>query len=328
MKLPKFDYHAPRSLVEACTLLEKMEGKAIAIAGGTDLMLPMKERLKVPDCLVDLRAIPGLTEIGNGAQGELKIGALVTLRHLAAEPSVRQHYPALARAALDVATAQIQAMGTVGGNICQDCLCLYYNQSVGSKHGLERCLKAGGDVCHTIKGSKECWATYCSDLAPVLLVLGAKIKIVDPLGERVIPLTDLYTGNGKQPHTLRAGQLVSQIIIPAQGPKNGNIYLKLRVRKTIDYPALGVAVSVTKTTTGQKVSIGLTGVDKRPLLIEEVSQEGQFFGEEDIELLAQRAYTLARPLNNLRDFTPSYRKEMVKVYVRSALEQALRLAER
>ena len=328
MKLPKFDYQAPRSLTEACALLEKMDGKAMAIAGGTDLMLPLKERLKVPDCLVDLRAIPDLTEISYGVQGELQIGALVTLRHLASEPSVRKKYPTLDRAALEVATAQIQAMGTVGGNICQDCLCLYYNQSVGSKHGLERCYKAGGEVCHTVKGSKECWATYCSDLAPVLLVLGAQVKVVDSIGERIIPLNDLYTGNGKQPHTLRPGQLVTQFIVPLQGPKSGSIYLKLRVRKTIDYPALGVAVSVTQTAEGQKVSVGLTGVEKRPLLIEEVRREGNLFGNEDIEILVQKAYTIAHPLNNLRDFTPKYRKDMVKFYVQSALEQALQLAER
>ncbi|KJS48189.1 xanthine dehydrogenase family protein subunit M [Desulfosporosinus sp. BICA1-9] len=327
MKLAKFDYQVPRSLIEACVLLEEMDGKALAIAGGTDLMLPMKERLKVPECLVDLRAIPDLTAISYGVQGELQIGALVTLRHLASEPTVKRNYPALARAALKVATAQIQAMGTVGGNLCQDCLCLYYNQSVGSKHGLERCHKAGGDVCHTVKGSKECWATYCSDLAPILLVLGAQVKVVDSIGEKIIPLKDLYTGNGKQPQTLRPGQLVTQIIVPLQGPKSQNIYLKLRVRKTIDYPALGVAVSATQAGAGQKVSVGLTGVDKRPLLIEEISREG-LFGDEEIEFLVQKAYTIARPLNNLRDFTPKYRKDMVKVYVQSALEQALQLAER
>ena len=328
MKLPKFDYQAPRTLIEACVLLEKMDGKALAIAGGTDLMLPMKERLKVPDCLVDLRAIPSLADISYGVQRELQIGALVTLRHLASEPSVRQNYPALARAALEVATAQIQAMGTVGGNICQDCLCLYYNQSVGSKNGLERCYKAGGDVCHTVKGSKECWATYCSDLAPVLLVLGAKVKVVDSIGERIIPLNDLFTGNGKQPHTLRPGQIVTQIIVPAAVAKSGSIYLKLRVRQTIDYPSLGVAVCVIPTEVGQKISVALTAVDKGPILLEKVSQKGQVFGDEDIDLLAQKAYTLARPLNNLRDFTPKYRKEMVKVYVQSALKQALQLAER
>ncbi len=328
MKLPKFDYQAPRSLTEACALLEEMDGKALAIAGGTDLMLPMKERLKVPDCLVELRAIPGLTEISYGVQGELQIGALVTLRHLAAEPSVRLNYPALVKAALEVGTAQIQAMATVGGNICQDCLCLYYNQSVGTKHGLERCYKAGGEVCHTVKGSKECWATYCSDLAPVLLVLGAQVKVVDSVGERIIPLYDLYTGNGKQPQTLRPGELVTQIIVPLQAPKSGTTYLKLRVRKTIDYPALGVAVSVTQAAAGQKVSVGLTGVEKRPLIIEAFSQEGGRFADEDIERLVQKAYTIARPLNNLRDFTPQYRKDMVKVYVQSGLEQALQLAER
>lgn len=326
MKLPEFNYIAPHSLTESCSILEEMGGKAVAIAGGTDLMQPLKERLKLPEYLVDLRTIPGLDGISYDTEQGLALGSMVSLRHLAGAGIVKQNYPVLVQAALAVATAQIQAMGTVGGNICQDSLCLYYNRSAASNKGLELCKKAGGDVCHTVKGSKKCWATFCSDLAPVFLALGARIKIADREGERTMPLSDLYSGHGRRPLTLKPGQLLTQIIVSPQQKANGAAYLKLRVRKSIDYPALGVAVSVRPTEAGQKVALALTGVDKKPLLIEEFIPEGQKIGDEEIDSLAEQAFDQAHPLNNLRDFTPKYRKEMVRIYVRSAMQQALRLA--
>ncbi|GAB6173999.1 xanthine dehydrogenase family protein subunit M [Paradesulfitobacterium aromaticivorans] len=326
MKLPEFNYIAPRSLAEACSILEEMGGKAVAIAGGTDLMQPLKESLKRPEYLVDLRGIPGLDGIRYDTKEGLTLGAMVSLRHLAASKVVKQTYPVLAQAALEVATAQIQAMGTVGGNLCQDSLCLYYNRSALSKKGLELCLKAGGDVCHTVKGSTKCWATFCSDLAPVLLALGAKIKIEDSQGQRIMPLSDLYSGHGRRPLTLKPGQLLTHIMIPPVFISDGAAYLKLRVRKSIDYPALGVAVSVRAAGAGQKIGVALTGVEKKPLLIEKDMAQGHKIGEEEINELAEQAYAEAHPLNNLRDFTPKYRKEMVRIYVRSAMQQALHLA--
>lgn len=325
MKLPDFSYIAPRTLAEACSILEEMGRKAAAIAGGTDLLQPLKERLKRPEYLVDLRGIPGLDGISYDTKEGLTLGAMVSLRHLAASKVVKQTYPVLAQAALEVATAQIQAMGTVGGNLCQDSLCLYYNRSASSKKGLELCLKAGGDVCHTVKGSTKCWATFCSDLAPVLLALGAQIKIVDKGGERISPLTELYSGHGRRPLTLKPGQLLTHIIVPPVSGSDGAAYLKLRLRKSIDYPALGVAAGVRSADIGLKVAVALTGVEKKPLLIERVVAKGHQLGEEEIKELTEQAYALAHPLNNLREFTPKYRKEMVRIYVRSALQQALRL---
>ncbi|WP_206812848.1 FAD binding domain-containing protein [Paradesulfitobacterium ferrireducens] len=323
MRLPEFSYVAPRSLAEACTTLEEMDGKAAVIAGGTDLLQPLKEKLKRPHYLVDLRSIPGLDEISYDPKEGLTLGAMVSLRHLAASRVVKQTYPVLAQAALEVATAQIQAMGTVGGNLCQDSLCLYYNRSAASKKGLELCLKAGGDVCHTVKGSGKCWATFCSDLAPVFLVLGARIKIVDKDGERVSPLAELYSGHGRRPLTLKPGQVLTQIMVPPVTGSDGAVYLKLRLRQSIDYPALGVAAGIRVKEETQKIAVALTGVEKKPLLFEKELARDQTIGEDVIRVLAEQAYAQAHPLNNLRDFTPKYRKEMVPIYVRSALQQAL-----
>ncbi len=308
-------------------LLEEKGGNALPVAGGTDLMLHLKDGVKVPECLVDLRGIPALYQIDYSPEQGLKIGSLVSLRHLAESAPVKEHYPALAQAALQVASPQIQAMGTVGGNICQDCCCIYYNRSAESKHGLERCFKAGGDVCHTVRGSKKCWATFCGDLAPVLLTLEAKVIIADGTGERTMPLIDLFSGDGKQPIALGTGQILGQIVVPPPSPQDGSCYLKLRMRQTIDYPALGVAVHVTLDGGAPRATAGLTGVEQRPLFIEQTGRGGERFTDEDTEMLADQAYAKAHPLNNIREYTPKYRKEMVKVYIRSAMKQALQMAE-
>jgi 4-hydroxybenzoyl-CoA reductase subunit beta len=244
MKVPKFEYAQPKSIGECCRVLEEQGVNAQAIAGGTNLMVALKNRLKVPKMLVDLCLIPNLNRIGYSQHDGLSVGALVSLRHVAANAVVREKYPILARAALDVGSAQIQAMGTVGGNLCQDTCCLYYDRPPMWRQGLEPCHKLRGTVCQAVPGSKTCWATYCGDLAPVLLVLGARIKIADPKGEKVIPLSELYSGDGKTPHTLHPGQVVTEVQVPAPPDHSGGAYLKLRVRKTIDYPLLGVAVTV------------------------------------------------------------------------------------
>jgi len=161
-----------------CQLLKEKGDKAQAIAGGTDLMMALKNRLKVPEMLVDLRGLPHLNRISYSDKEGLKVGVLVSLRQLAANSVVKEKYPILSRAALDVGTPQLQAMGTIGGNLCQDNLCLYYNRSPMLRQRLEPCHKLGGNVCHAVRRSKICWATYCGDTAPVLLIYQAKVKSI------------------------------------------------------------------------------------------------------------------------------------------------------
>ena len=196
MRLPDFDYARPRSLAEACALLGAASGGARAIAGGTGLLGAVKRGLRTPERLVDLQGIPGLDTLEATPDGGLRVGALVTLRRLSEEPVAAAQYPLLADAARAVGSPQLRAMGTVGGNLCQDSCCVFYQGSVGSRGVLGLCRKAGGEVCHAVKGSRDCWATYMGDLAPALLALGAIAAVAGPGVERTIPLRELYSGDG------------------------------------------------------------------------------------------------------------------------------------
>jgi 4-hydroxybenzoyl-CoA reductase subunit beta len=332
MKLPKFDYVEPDSTQECSRYLAEQDGKALVFAGGTDLLTALKNRLKSPTMLVDLSSIPALNQIRYSESGGLKVGSMVTLRHLAKDPMVKEKFPILAQAALTVGDAQLQAMGTVGGNICQDSCCLYFNRAPMWRQNFETCYKLGGNVCIAVKGSKSCWATYCSDLAPALLALQARVKISDSDGEKVIPLTELYSGDGKKPHTLAPDQLVTEIEVPPLRPASGGVYLKMRVRKTIDYPLLGVAVYVTPSDGDEKfeqVTAALTGVEKSPIYIDGTEAlKTNDSPQKIVDSIAESAYQRAHPINNTYGYTPKYRREMVRIYIKSAFQQSVELAKK
>lgn len=221
MRLAQFDLVSPGTLRAACHFLEGQGNAAQIIAGGTDLLTAMKNRLKSPRLLVDLRGIPHLDDIHFSPRSGLRVGAMVTLRRLAADPAVKVHYPALAQAASQVGSPQLQAMGTLGGNLCQDTCCLYFNRSPMLRSPLQPCHKLGGSVCHVVSGSKGCWATYCGDLAPALMALRAQVTVAGPEGTSHVPLADLFSGDGRWPHSLRPGQIVAGIAVPPPGRRWG-----------------------------------------------------------------------------------------------------------
>ncbi len=330
MNLPGFEFAEPESIVEACQGLESQGEEAHVIAGGTDLLTLMKSRLKEPKVLVDLKGIPNLDQISYSDQNGLKVGALVSLRRLAADASVREKYPILEQATLSVGSPQLRAMGTLGGNLCQDNICLYFDPSAAVRQSVEPCHKLGGAVCYVVERSEDCWATYAGDVAPALLVLGAKVKIVDCSGEKVIPLSQLFSCDGKRPHTLQPGQLITQIQVPVPAPHSGGAYLKLRQRETLEYPLLGVAVQLTmegKEGLCKDASLALTAVDKAPVTVKEADRlKGTKLTDDVIEELAKAAYRQAHPIKNLCGFTVPYRLKMVHAFVESAIKLALHRA--
>lgn len=330
MKLPRFKYVDPTSLAKACRLLEAHGEEAMVIAGGTDLLQALKNRLKMPTVLVDLKNLPRLGVLTYSESKGLTIGAMVSLRHLANSPVVKDKYPVLAQAALQVASPQLQSMGTVGGNLCQDNLCLYYNRSPMVRASLEPCLKMGGDVCHAVSGSKDCWAVYSGDLAPVLMTLGAQVSITDTRGKEIIPLRSFYSGDGKKPNVLEPGRVVTAIRVPPPTPHSGATYFKLRLRKVMDYALLGVAANVSlRNGVCEAAGLALTGIDKAPLWIQEAqSLVGKRIGDEEIMKLADAAHRRAHPLNNVSELTPKYRRDMIDVYTRLAIERACETAVR
>jgi 4-hydroxybenzoyl-CoA reductase subunit beta len=236
------------------------------IAGGTDLLVNMRRGITATDVLVDLSCIDELTEIKAGKDG-VTIGAGVTLATLAREPIIRERYRAVAQAAESIAGPAHRSMGTVGGNLCLDTRCIYYNQSEWWRHANSYCLKNRGDTCHVAPQGQRCHAAFSGDLAPAMLVFGAEIGIAGPKGQRRIPLSELYVEDGKAHLTLAESELVVAVHLPADPP--ASLYEKVRVRGAIDFPLAGVAVALSKT--GPNIGslrVALTGTNSRPFLLD------------------------------------------------------------
>ncbi len=312
MTMPSFDLARPRTVAEACAMLA--EPDAEILAGGTQLLFAMKNGTRAPRKLVDIASISGLDSIAFGSDG-LTIGARVTLAHLAMHPDVNRELPAIVEAAQFVGTPQIQSMATVAGNLCQDSCCLYVDRAFEQRLALEPCHKIGGHVCQVVSGSEICWANYAGDLAPVLIALGASVTIAGPAGERRVNLREIFTRNGKRAVAFPRGELITDVRVPRPGRPSGAAYLKLRQRRSLEYPHLGVAAAIS----GGKAIIVLTGVDRAPVVVEE--ENGR------IESLAAVAMRNVRPVKNTFGYGPRYRLQIIKPFVSRAIREALRRAE-
>ena len=262
--LAEFRLAQPGTVKEAVAACLKYPGSRF-VAGGTDLLVNMRRGISSPDLLVDLSGIDELAEIATDARG-VTIGAGVTLAALAGNTVVAGQYRALAQAAAAIAGPGHRVMGTVGGNLCLDTRCIYYNQSEWWRHANAYCLKNRGDVCHVAPQGQRCHAAFSGDLAPALLVYGAEIGIAGPQGLRRIPLSDLYVEDGKAHLTLAAGELIVAVHLPAAPPPSA--YEKIRVRGAIDFPLAGVAAALTLSAANVgTLRIALTGTNSRPFLL-------------------------------------------------------------
>lgn len=243
MRLPKFEYLEPKSLKEAAKALAIDPSGSALLAGGTDLLVNMKHRVIQPRRVINLKAIPKLAYISDGKDG-LRIGTLTTLHDLASSRVIKERYPALNQAAKEVGAYAHQVMGTLGGNLCQGNRCRYYNQSVFWRGARPPCHKAGGELCHVVRKQKQCHSTYCGDLAPVLIALDSRIKVMGPDGERSFPLKRLYTQNGKKPLSMKKGEILKEIIVPS--PSGKTLYLKWRLRDSLEFPVVSLALHIEK----------------------------------------------------------------------------------
>jgi 4-hydroxybenzoyl-CoA reductase subunit beta len=261
---PDFRLTQPGTVSEAVAALVSHPGSR-CVAGGTDLIVNMRRGIDRPDLLVDLSGIDELTEISVGVSGA-SIGAGVTIAALARHADIARRYRALAQAALSIAGPGHRAMGTVGGNLCLDTRCLYYNQSEWWRGANAYCLKNRGEVCHVAPQGQRCHAAFSGDLAPALLVLGAEIDIAGAEGHRRIPLSDLYVEDGKAHLALAAGELIVAVHLPAAPP--ASLYAKARQRGAIDFPLAGVAAALdARGGTVASLRIALTGTNSRPFLL-------------------------------------------------------------
>jgi 4-hydroxybenzoyl-CoA reductase subunit beta len=324
MQLPRFEHLEPESLAEAVAMLAEHAGQARPIAGGTELLVSMKQRLVTPDYLVDLKGVAELNFVAE-EDGGLRVGALTRLADVIRSPVVQERWPVLAKAAAAVGAPPLQQMGTVGGNLCLNTRCFYFNQSSSWRKIRGACYKTGGDTCHVVQEGKRCLATYQGDVAPVLLALGAMVRIAGQKGERVVPLGDLYTGKGKRPLALEPRELLVEVRLPAADSKTSGDYQKLRYRGSMDFPLVGVAAVLTGDSSGvcTGASIVLTGVGRGPQIIEEASRllTGQKITDQAAAQAAEAAYEAAHPVNNVGS-DAIYRRKMVRVLTRRAILHA------
>jgi len=316
--LPSFDYLAPKTVDEAVRALHDAGPDGMLVAGGTDLYPNMKRRQFEPRTLVGLRAIRELR--GVHVNGRVTIGACTTLTAVATHPVIARDYPALATAAGVVSSPQLRNMGTLGGNVCVDTRCNYYNQTFEWRKAIGFCMKKDGDICLVAPGSPRCWAVSSSDTAPVLWSLGASVRLDGPAGERVIPIAALFHDDGIQYLSKRADEIVTQIALP---PADGwrSVYLKLRRRGSFDFPILGVAAAARiEGDVVREARIVLGAVASTPREAPKAAEAlvGRRLTTETIEVAAEAAAGPAKPLDNT-DLTHPYRKKVTRVYVARAL---------
>jgi 4-hydroxybenzoyl-CoA reductase subunit beta len=321
LSLPQFKLLRPRTIDEAVSFLTKHCANLRILAGGTDLIPSMQQKLFEPEYVLDIRHIAQLKGIRERQGSGVEIGALTTLTMIEQSGFLRRRYRVLTEAAATVASPILRNMGTIGGNICLDTRCLWYNQSLTWRKGCGFCIKKDGDLCHVAPGGTKCWAAFSGDTPPALLCLNAEVEILSALGTRRLPLREFYTGLGDNYRKLQPNELLTRIFLPEATADYHGVYRKLRIRGSIDYPLAGVAV-VLKRSNGHiaDARIGITAVNPAPVLVKGVREalEGKAVDEALAESVGDLAAKAAKPLTTSA-LTPEYRREMIRVFTKRAL---------
>src|SRR5918998_2395171 len=323
MRLPKFSYLAPRTVGDAVRMMGDAGPAGQFVAGGTDLYPNMKRRQQTPRVVVSVGRIPELRKVEGDGKSGMRIGAGVSLTEIVEHPVINRDYPAVAHAARVISTPTLRNMGTVGGNLLLDTRCNYYDQNYEWRRAINFCLKKDGDICWVAPGSSKCWAVQSADLVPLMVAIGAQMRLVSTVGDRLVSAKGLYNDDGIDYLHKRPEELLTEIHLP---PVNGHraVYKKLRRRGAFDFPVLGVAAAIDLGSDGvvSKASLVLGGIAPSPMEVEAAGQAlvGAPLDAERIERAAEAAYVRARPLDNT-DHLMNYRKQMARPFVRRALEE-------
>ena len=322
MRLPLFEFRAPRTVAEAVRILDGEGPRTMPLAGGTDLLPNMKRRQQVPKTLMSLQHIQELHHLELTDSGS-RLGACVTLSEIAAETRFRNGTTALAQAASFVATPQIRNMATLGGNLCLDTRCNYYDQNYEWRKSIGFCLKKDGDICWVAPGSAKCMAVSSTDTAPALMALGARVRLVSRSGEREVPLTELYHNDGIAYIRRQPDELLTAVFLDSlHGWKS--TYWKLRRRGSFDFPVLSVAAAVRLSDQGLVADARMVvgSVACLPLVATEASGSllGRPLDGESIAQAATLAARIAKPLDNT-DFDMTWRKRVTAEFVTYALRE-------
>src|SRR5881392_979862 len=331
LRLPSFTYLQPTTLAEAIRMKDEAGPDGAYVAGGTDLYPNMKRRQQEPRTVISLMKIPELRRsdsrtVGQ-SDGDIVLGASLTLTELSDSPTVRQSVEVVSRAAELVSTPLLRNMGAPGGNLCLDTRCNSYNQTYEWRKAIEFCMKKDGHICWVAPSSPRCWAVSSSDVAPVMVALGADYVLVGPGGERVVPAARFYHNDGINYLTKQPDELLATVRLPAPDGWDA-VYHKLRRRGSFDFPVLGVAAWIKwepGAGSGERVveaRIVLGGVASWPQEVPEAGAAlaGTDLSDEGVAAAADAAYRPAKPMDNT-DFDLSWRKQMTRVYVARALAE-------
>ena len=317
LRLPSFTYRQPKTLAEALRMKVDAGPDGMFVAGGTDLYPNMKRRHQDPKIVISLM---GVAELGK--KEGWNVGPCVTLSALSKLPTFQRSHSALTNAAALVSTPLLRNMGTLGGNLCLDTRCNYYNQSYEWRKAIDFCMKKDGAICWVAPSSPRCWAVSSSDIAPVMAAIGAEYRLVGPQGERVVPAGRFYHNDGINYLTKQPDEILADVRLPAPDGWDA-VYHKLRRRGSFDFPVLGVAAWIKWN--GKKVGearIVLGGVASWPQEVPEATAalKDAALTDEVIGAAADAAYRPSKPMDNT-DFDLSWRKQMTRVYVTRALEE-------
>lgn len=312
---------------EAAEILADEGPKAMLVAGGTDLWPKMKRRQMEPRVVVGLRQLTELRGMKGSPEKGLFMGPNLTLRELERNPVLLAHYPAVAEAAHSISSPPLKTMGTLGGNLCVDTRCFYYDQTYEWRQAIHFCLKKDGETCWVAPGSPRCWAVSSTDLAPVMLALNARLHLLSKAGDRTISAAEMYNNDGIVFLKKRSDEIVTGIELP---PINGDItaFQKLRRRGSIDFPILNVAAWIRPAKDGHTIEsarIAIGGITSAPFLSQPAASVliGRTLTPETINEAAHAARVQSRPLDNT-DLDFSWRRNMVEIWVRRTLEQISR----
>lgn len=324
MSLPAFRILQPRTVAEACRILDEHGPDAMIVAGGTDVVPNLQMKLFAPRVLVDIKPLNELSQIQFSPDRGLTIGATASLTRILETPWLAREFPVLASAISTIAGPLQRNMGTIGGNLCLETRCRWYNQSYFWRQSLGGCLKKDGDVCHVAPGGKFCWAAWSGDSAPAFLTLDAELEIAGVSGTRRIPLRDFYKNDGKDRIALARNELLTAVHVPPHMFGRRGVYHKLRVRDSIDYPLAGVAIAMQVDSSGvcRDARVALSAVNPAPMLVREAAENliGKRWSPELAEQAAHSAIRTGKPLTTSAS-TPVYRREMLRVFTRRALEE-------
>lgn len=323
MRLPYFDFFEPATVEEVFAVMERYGEQVRVLAGGTDMIPLMRLGLLQPSRVVGLKNVARLKGIKREGQS-LRVGAMTTLSELAGSAIIKKDLSVLHEAVMAVAAPPIRNVATVGGNIFQNSRCLFYNQSNAWRLEREPCLKAGGKLCIAAPGSKKCFSVYQGDVAPALIACDAKIKIEKKTGEpREVPVRDLFTGQGREPVRLAAGELVMEVVIPLTR-NTASSYKKFRLRSAMDYPLAGAAAFVSFTRgTIDSARLVLSAAGPAPIV---VPLDGLFTGKKpgavDVEAIG-RSIPRNVPIINNQIVPAPYRRRMLAVFAKRAMQAAI-----